>query len=52
MKSGLFFSIFRLQTNHLDVPFLGRMAVVPVSGKGPKSLFHGAEELNDALVAS
>ncbi len=36
----------------VDVPLLGRMAVVPVSGKKPKLIFHGAEELNDALAAS
>lgn len=34
------------------VPRLGRMAVVPVPGKKPKLIFHGAEELNDALAAS
>src|SRR5258706_7947080 len=27
------------------VPLLGRMAVVPVPGKKPKLIFHGAEEL-------
>ena len=36
----------------VDVPLLGRMAVVPVPGKKPKLIFHGAEELNDALAAS
>ena len=32
------------------VPLLGRMAVVPVPGKNPKLIFHGAKELNDALA--
>ena len=36
----------------VDVPLLGRMAVVPVPGKKPKLIFHGAEELNDMLAAS
>ena len=36
----------------VDVPLLGRMAVVPVPGKKPKLIFHGADELNDALAAS
>ena len=36
----------------VDVPLLGRMAVVPVLGKKPKLIFHGAEELNDVLAAS
>jgi nucleoid DNA-binding protein len=36
----------------IDVPLLGRMAVVPVPGKKPKLIFHGAEELNDVLAAS
>lgn len=36
----------------IDVPLLGRMAVVPVPGKKPKLIFHGAEELNEALAAS
>ena len=35
-----------------DVPLLGHMAVVPVPGKKPKLIFHGAEELNDVLAAS
>ena len=34
------------------VPLLGRMAVVPVPGKKPKLIFHGAEELNRVLAAS
>lgn len=34
------------------VPLLGRMAVVPVPGKKPKLIFHGAEELNGVLAAS
>jgi hypothetical protein len=36
----------------VNVPLLGRMAVVPVSGKKPKLIFHGAKELNDVLAAS
>ena len=36
----------------VNVPLLGRMAVVPVPGKKPKLIFHGAEELNDVLAAS
>jgi hypothetical protein len=36
----------------INVPFLGRMAVVPVPGRKPKLIFHGAEELNDVLAAS
>ena len=34
------------------VPLLGRMAVVPVPGKKPKLIFHGAAELNRVLAAS
>ena len=34
----------------VDVPLLGRMAVVPVPGKKPKLIFHGAEKLNDVLA--
>ena len=33
----------------VDVPILGRMAVVPVPGKKPKLIFHGAQELNRVL---
>ncbi len=33
----------------IDIPLLGRMVVVPVKGKSPKLIFHGADELNDAL---
>ena len=33
----------------VEISHLGRMAVVPVRGKKPKLIFHGAEELNDAL---
>ena len=36
----------------VDVPHLGRMAVVQVPGKKPKLIFHGAQELNDVLAAS
>ena len=36
----------------VDVPLLGRMAVVPVPGRKPKLIFHGAKELNDALATS
>lgn len=34
----------------VDVPLLGRMAVVPVLGKKPTLIFHGAKELNDVLA--
>lgn len=36
----------------VDVPLLGQLAVVPVPGRNPKLIFHGAEELNDVLAAS
>jgi hypothetical protein len=36
----------------VDVPLLGRMAVVPVLGRKPKLIFHGAKELDDVLAAS
>lgn len=36
----------------VNVPLLGRMAVVPVLGRKPKLIFHGAKELNDVLAAS
>ncbi len=36
----------------VEVPLLGRMAVVPVPGKKPKLIFHGAQELNEILAAS
>ena len=36
----------------VDVPLLGRMAVVSVLGKKSKLSFHGAKELNDLLAAS
>jgi len=36
----------------VQVPFLGRLAVVPVVGKNLKLIFHGAEELNDLLASS
>lgn len=36
----------------VDVPQLGRMAVVPVPGRRPKLIFHGAAELNDTLTIS
>ena len=36
----------------VDLPLLGRMAVVPVPGKRPRLIFHGAEELNNILAAS
>jgi nucleoid DNA-binding protein len=36
----------------VDVPLLGRLAVVLVSGKNPKLIFHGSEELNKILAAS
>ena len=34
------------------VPLLGRLAVVPVPGKKPKVIFHGAVELNRVLASS
>ena len=34
----------------IDLPLLGRMAVVSVPGRKPKLIFHGAEELNDVLA--
>ena len=36
----------------VDVPILGRMAVVSVVGKKAKLIFHGAQELNDVLAGS
>ncbi len=36
----------------IDVPLLGRLAVVPVAGKKPKLIFHGATALNEALADS
>ena len=36
----------------VDVPLLGRMAVVPVVGKKPKLISNGAQELNDVLAGS
>jgi nucleoid DNA-binding protein len=36
----------------VDVPLLGRMAVVSVPGRKPKLIFHGAEVLNDVLATS
>ncbi len=36
----------------IDVPDLGRLAVVEVSGKKPRLIFHGAESLNGVLAAS
>ena len=39
-----------MQAEHgVEVPLLGRMAVVPVPGKNPKLVFQGARELNHAL---
>lgn len=34
----------------VDVPLLGRMAIVPVPHAKPKIIFHAAQELNDALA--
>src|SRR6267142_3110319 len=34
----------------VDVPLLGRIAVVPVPGKKPRLIFHGAKELNGVLA--
>ena len=36
----------------VDLPLLGRLAVVPVPGRKPKLIFHGAKELNDVLATS
>ena len=36
----------------VDVPLLGRMAVVRVPGKKPRLIFHGTRELNDVLATS
>jgi len=36
----------------VNVPLLGRMAVVTVPGRKPKLIFHGAQELNDVLATS
>ena len=33
----------------IDVPGLGRMAIVPEVGKKPKLIFHGGEELNGLI---
>ena len=36
----------------VEVPSLGRFAIVPVTGKQPKLIFHGSEKLNAALGPS
>jgi hypothetical protein len=36
----------------IDVPRLGRLAVVPVPGKQPRLIFHGSYELNNILASS
>jgi len=36
----------------VNIPFLGRMAIVPVSGKNPKIIFHGSDELNKIFEES
>jgi hypothetical protein len=36
----------------VEVPLLGRMAVVRAPGKKPRLIFHSAHELNDVLTAS
>ena len=36
----------------ITIPLLGRMAVVPMPGKKPKLIFHGAKELNERLATS
>ena len=41
-----------LNNQGIDVPLLGRMAVVPVPGKKPRLIFHGAKELNDLLAST
>ena len=49
---GVSFIVEAMQSEQgVDVPLLGRMAVVPVPGKKPKLIFHGAKELNDVLTA-
>ena len=34
----------------VDVPLLGRMAVVPIVGTKPRLIFHDAREVNDVLA--
>jgi len=41
-----------LEGDGVAVPDLGRLAVIPVPGKKPKLIFHGAESLNGRLAAS
>ena len=36
----------------IDIPLLGRMAVITVKGKKPKLIFHAFDELNDMLIDS
>src|SRR5882762_1071210 len=36
----------------IEIPLLGRMAAVPVRGRKPKLIFHGAAELNNALATA
>jgi len=40
-----------LEGDGVDVPDLGRLAVISVPGKKPKLIFHGAESLNARLAA-
>jgi hypothetical protein len=35
----------------IEIPRLGRMAVVPVPGGKPRLIFHSADELNELLVS-
>ena len=52
-KSREFYIVESMQIEQgVDVPPLGRMAVVSVVGKKPKLIFHGAQELNDVLPSS
>jgi hypothetical protein len=36
----------------INIPLLGRMAVIPVPGGRPKLIFHAAKELNTRLASS
>jgi hypothetical protein len=36
----------------IEVPLLGRMAVVQIRGTKPRLIFHAAKELNDVIAAS
>lgn len=36
-------------TDGIEIPHFGRLAIVPEKGKGPKIIFHAADDLNSAL---